>query len=178
MQQLLTVKLFLKRMKTPTRNLPISAKAYATFVERIDVITDDRYDRMFMIEALDKYLAGDRENYNRRLQREFALAFEMLRFDIDAAIERSKRARQRAEQRKQSQKPQIEATVENPSESMSETPSATTSETSTETDNKRDKRVSRNYFQRPSYVKERHSSFRKEKPAFLRKSHKCRQQSS
>ncbi len=72
---------------------PVSQNAYDTFVRRIYAVVPMDHRCGAMIEALDKYLAGDRETYAAHLDEHTAMAFEMLRFEIDKAIERSARAR-------------------------------------------------------------------------------------
>lgn len=76
----------------------VSEKAYKSFTERIRIVSREP-ERM--IAALDLYLTGDRANYADRLTESEKMAFEMLRFEIDRAIDRSARARERARARRQ-----------------------------------------------------------------------------
>lgn len=76
---------------------PISEKAYKSFTERINAVAPEPAR---MITALDLYLSGDRTNYADALTANEKPAFEMLRFEIDRAIDRSARARQRAHHRR------------------------------------------------------------------------------
>ena len=87
-------------MKKSTRPRAVSQTAYARFVERISLVISEPCERLAMIVALDKYLEGDRVTYAAGLPDGCALAFEMLRFEIDLAIDRSARARERARKRK------------------------------------------------------------------------------
>ncbi len=50
-------------MKKSTILRPVSAKAYAGFVERINLVFADSDRRASMLLALGKYLDGDRNNY-------------------------------------------------------------------------------------------------------------------
>ncbi len=86
-------------MKKSTILRPVSAKAYAGFVERINLVFADSDRRASMLLALGKYLDGDRNNYAAGLTIECRVAFEMLRFDIDLAIARSAKARMRRSRR-------------------------------------------------------------------------------
>lgn len=80
--------------------LPISRKAYDRFVARIkDVYSGYILDPTPMLEALDDYLAGNK-GAHFRLPALAYLAFLVLRQDIDAAIERSRAARERARKRR------------------------------------------------------------------------------
>lgn len=72
---------------------PISQKAYDTFVRRIFAVVPKDNRCADMVDALDKYLAGDRDTYASHLDEHTTITFEMLRFEIDKAIERSTRAR-------------------------------------------------------------------------------------
>lgn len=72
---------------------PVSQKAYDTFVRRIYAVVPKDNRCADMIDALDMYLDGDRETYAAHLDEHTAITFEMLRFEIDLAIERSARAR-------------------------------------------------------------------------------------
>lgn len=89
-------------MKKTSVLRPVSQKAYMRFVERINLVITDPAEREVMLVALDRYLDGDRETYDCGLTSDCALAFEMLRFDIDLAIARSTQARMRARKRKES----------------------------------------------------------------------------
>lgn len=100
--------------------LPISKKAYDCFVERIiAVCTKHIGDPSSVLEVFDKYLAGERENLYL-IERYFYLkgaystriAFEMLRPEIDRAIERSQRARERALARKKKKETAVNDNVE------------------------------------------------------------------
>lgn len=87
-------------MKKSTALRPVSQKAYARFVERINLITRDSGKRAAMLAALDRYLEGDRATYASGLSPDCVMAFEMLRFDIDLAIACSEKARMRARKSK------------------------------------------------------------------------------
>lgn len=87
-------------MKKSLPLLPVSQKAYTSFIERIFRIFTVESQRTSMLIALDRYLMGDK-SYAGDLAPECAMAFEMLRFDIDLAIARSASARLRARQRKE-----------------------------------------------------------------------------
>ena len=76
-------------MKKSTITRPVSPKSYARFVERINLVIADEAKRLSMLSALDRYLSGDRATYAEGLTPDCALAFEMLRYDIDLAIIRS-----------------------------------------------------------------------------------------
>ncbi len=65
-------------MKKSTILRPVSAKAYAGFVERINLVFADSDRRASMLLALGKYLDGDRNNYAAGLTVECRVAFEML----------------------------------------------------------------------------------------------------
>lgn len=88
-------------MKKCTNNLPVSQKAYQSFIDRINAIVKKAQQRRMMLDALDRYLHGDNSNYNSDLDATCAMAFEFLRADIDAAIRRSAAARSRASMRRQ-----------------------------------------------------------------------------
>lgn len=83
-------------MKKSAYLRPVSQKAYARFVERISTVITDSTKRKAMLAALDSYLDGDRETYDRALTPDCAMTFAMLRFEIDLAISRSAKARTRA----------------------------------------------------------------------------------
>lgn len=99
-------------MKKTAAILPVSSKAYAGFRERIGQVITDHRKREAMYEALDKYLDGDVETYAGALTPDCAMAFEMLRFDIDQAITRSARARMRARLRKMGATPEMRREIE------------------------------------------------------------------
>lgn len=91
--------------------LPVSKKAYNSFVARIDdILRDDRESAANMRTALDRYLAGD-DSAASSLPATLRLAFGFLRHDIDTAISRSARARMRAQQRKAASSPASSATT-------------------------------------------------------------------
>lgn len=79
---------------------PISRKAYARFISTIETATPSAEARRSLINALNLYLLGH-DTYINGLTPECLLAFEFLRFDIDSAIIRSKKARERARLRKE-----------------------------------------------------------------------------
>lgn len=81
--------------KSISKMRPVSQKAYDGFIMRIKSVAFSYYERQAMIEALDRYLDGEKGNYCRGLSREFVMVFEMLRFEVDAAISRSEKARAR-----------------------------------------------------------------------------------
>lgn len=78
---------------------PVSQKAYAGFVERINLIVTDTSKREAMLAALDCYLDGDRETYDSNLSPDCVMVFGMLRFEINLAITRSAKARTRNRER-------------------------------------------------------------------------------
>lgn len=78
---------------------PVSEKAYKCFTERIRLVAREP-ERM--ITALDLYLSGHTDTYADALDEYERMTFEMLRFEIDRAIDRSARARERARMRKES----------------------------------------------------------------------------
>ena len=81
--------------------LPISAKAYARFVTRIETaLADSPTCITAMRNALDRYLAGD-TSVADTLPTHLRTAFLFLRHEIDTAIERSRRARERARMRRE-----------------------------------------------------------------------------
>ncbi len=88
---------------------PVSQKAYARFVERISTVITDSTKRKAMLAALDSYLDGNRETYDRGLPPDCAMTFAMLRFEIDLAISRSAKARSRA--RRKSTTPELRKTA-------------------------------------------------------------------
>ena len=87
-------------MKKSIALRPVSQKAYAGFVDRINLIIRDSGKRAAMLAALDRYLEGDRDTYTSGLTLDCVMAFEMLRFDIDLAIARSQKARMRVRKSK------------------------------------------------------------------------------
>lgn len=88
-------------MKKSATLRPVSQKAYARFVERINLVVVDMSKREAMLKALDKYLEGDTAGYACGLAADCIMAFEMLRHDIDLAMARSAKARMRARKNKQ-----------------------------------------------------------------------------
>ncbi len=84
---------------------PVSQKAYARFVERISTVITDSTKRKAMLAALDSYLDGNRETYDRGLPPDCAMTFEMLRFEIDLAIARSAKARTRTRRKSTTSEP-------------------------------------------------------------------------
>ena len=86
-------------MKKTTTFRPVSAKAYASFIERISLVFPDSGRWAAMFVALCKYLDGDKDAYASELTEECRIAFEMLRFDIDLAMARSAKARMRRSSR-------------------------------------------------------------------------------
>lgn len=81
---------------------PVSNKAYMRFVERIHIVVTDSAKRRAMLAALDSYLDGNRDTYDRELTPDCVMVFGMLRFEIDLAMARSAKARMRA---RRSEKP-------------------------------------------------------------------------
>lgn len=73
---------------------PVSKNAYNSFIDRISRVMPDDASRTIMVIALDCYLAGD-QGFASALNDGMRMVFEMLRFDVDKAIERSARARAR-----------------------------------------------------------------------------------
>ncbi len=81
--------------------LPISAKAYARFITRIETaLADSPTCITAMRNALDRYLAGE-TSVADTLPTHLRTAFLFLRHEIDTAIERSRRARERARMRRE-----------------------------------------------------------------------------
>ena len=81
--------------------LSVSRKAYAEFVGRIcQVFASDTPGKEVMLNALDRYLSGER-SVVETLDGTMRMIFEFLRYDVDKAIERSRRARERARNRRQ-----------------------------------------------------------------------------
>lgn len=106
--------------KTPARIphfRPVSQNAYDSFVRRIYAAVPKDNRCADMLDALDKYLDGDRETYAAHLDEHTAITFEILRFDIDRAIERSARARRPRRRRNIEPQPQIESDVKSQIES-------------------------------------------------------------
>ncbi|MCM1050509.1 MAG: hypothetical protein NC349_00975 [Paenibacillus sp.] len=76
--------------------LPISAKAYARFIARIEsALSTSPAGISAMRHAFDLYLSGD-TSAAEALPADLKTAFRFLRHEIDVAIERSRRARERA----------------------------------------------------------------------------------
>lgn len=76
--------------------LPISAKAYARFIARIEsALSTSPAGISAMRHAFDLYLSGD-TSAAEALPADLKTAFRFLRHEIDIAIERSRRARERA----------------------------------------------------------------------------------
>ena len=75
---------------------PVSQKAYAGFVGRINLVVTDASKREAMLAALDSYLDGNRDTYDSELTPDCVMVFGMLRFEIDLAMARSAKARMRA----------------------------------------------------------------------------------
>lgn len=104
------------------RKLPISKKAYECFVERIKSVSAKFIgDPAPFIRILDQYLAGEREYLYMSATYEMRIAFEMLRPEIDRAIERSRRARERALARRKHNEP---ADNDAPADNAAPTPTA------------------------------------------------------
>lgn len=89
------------KKSTALSRRPVSQKAYVRFVERVIQVFADVEKCKAMIAAIDRYLDGDRSTYAEGLAPDCALAFEMLRFDIDEAIARSAKARMRVRKRRE-----------------------------------------------------------------------------
>lgn len=85
--------------KKHTGTRPVSEKAYNGFVDRINAVIHDPEGRVLMLDALEHYLAGDATYYAESLHGGMLMAFEMLIFEIDRAMERSARARRRRQRR-------------------------------------------------------------------------------
>ncbi len=91
---------------------PVSQKAYARFVERINHVFNNSDRSEAMLTALDRYLDGERDgSCLRDLPTECVVAFEMLRFDVDMAIARSEKARMRARRQRVSEEPTVACQV-------------------------------------------------------------------
>lgn len=80
------------------KNCPISDNAYFTFAKRIMAVVRGPNCEL-MLQAFNKYLEGDRLTYADELDEHLTCTFEILRFEIDKAIERSTRARALAKKR-------------------------------------------------------------------------------
>lgn len=80
---------------------PISRKAMAGFISRIDNAIEDSGLRDTMKNALHMYLDGNAEEARMALPAQLRTAFEFLRQEIDKAIERSSKARLRARMRRE-----------------------------------------------------------------------------
>lgn len=91
----------MKKPSTTPACLPISRKAYNGFVARIRHILGDTPRAEALLYALDMYLHGSDEGV-ARLDEASAMSFAFLRQDVDAAVERSRKARERAAKRKSS----------------------------------------------------------------------------
>ncbi|MDE6393880.1 MAG: hypothetical protein K2K77_00945 [Duncaniella sp.] len=91
---------------------PISQKAYDTFVRQIFAVVPMDNRCADMVEALDKYLAGDRDTYASHLDEHTAITFDMLRFEIDKAIQRSARARRPRRRKVEAVSPVPEVTTQ------------------------------------------------------------------
>lgn len=87
---------------------PVSQKAYDRFVKRIYLVVTNKTKREAMLAALDSYLDGNRDTYDRNLTPDCVMVFGMLRFEIELAMIRSAKARTRA-RRKQTE-PENQAT--------------------------------------------------------------------
>lgn len=99
-----------------TRRRRISQKAYDRFVARIkDVYSGYIMDPAPMLRALDAYLDGNR-GAHYSLPPLAHLAFLVLRQDIDAAIERSRAARERARLRREAKMQETATDSPSPSE--------------------------------------------------------------
>lgn len=80
---------------------PISRKAMAGFISRIDNALDAPALRDSMKQALNLYLDGEAGSARASLPSELSTAFEFLRQEVDKAIERSRNARMRARMRRE-----------------------------------------------------------------------------
>lgn len=88
---------------------PVSQKAYDRFVKRIYLVVTNKTKREAMLAALDSYLDGNRDTYDRNLTPDCVMVFGMLRFEIELAMIRSAKARTRA-RRKQTE-PEIKPPI-------------------------------------------------------------------
>lgn len=88
-----------KSQKTHLTLRPVSQNAYNSFIDRISRVMPSSHSKEAVVSALDRYLAGD-YGYVDALTDNMRMIFEMLRFDVDKAIERSTRARNRRRPRK------------------------------------------------------------------------------
>ena len=68
---------------------PVSQKAYDRFVKRIYLVVTNKTKREAMLAALDSYLDGNRDTYDRNLTPDCVMVFGMLRFEIELAMIRS-----------------------------------------------------------------------------------------
>ena len=104
-------------------NCPVSDNAYFSFAKRIMAVVQGP-DCELMLQTLNKYLEGDRLTYADGLDEHLRRTFEMLRFDIDKAIERSARARALAKKRRPTYQKQhktvSKATANEPKKSVKE----------------------------------------------------------
>lgn len=121
---------------TPARSrMPISVKAYNTFIYRINTLFGSTHEAARMTESLDLYLQGtpfDRLPLHDTPS--LAMVFNMLRQEIDRAMTRSLKARQRAAARKAQTTAQdnLHCTKSNATERLSpepQRPGQTTTET-------------------------------------------------
>ncbi|MCM1051371.1 MAG: hypothetical protein NC349_05360 [Paenibacillus sp.] len=80
---------------------PISRKAMAGFISRIDNALEAPALRDSMKHALNLYLDGEAGSARASLPSELSTAFEFLRQEVDKAIERSRKARMRARMRRE-----------------------------------------------------------------------------
>lgn len=85
------------------KNCPISDNAYFTFAKRIMAVVRGPNCEL-MLQVFNKYLEGDRLTYADELDEHLTCTFEILRFEIDKAIERSTRARALAKKRARAKK--------------------------------------------------------------------------
>ncbi|MDE5668554.1 MAG: hypothetical protein K2I24_03370 [Duncaniella sp.] len=83
-------------MKKSTILRPVSQKAYDRFVKRIYLVVVNKAKREAMLAALDSYLDGNRDTYDRNLSPDCVMAFRMLLFEIVLPMMRSAKASSRA----------------------------------------------------------------------------------
>lgn len=106
-------------MRKSIRTLPVSKKAYRSFVDRInDVLGHGSDNASRMLKALDAYLEGNPEPASR-LNAACRLAFGFLRHDIDCAMARSNRARERANRSKVETAPMHSSCIDKPETALS-----------------------------------------------------------
>lgn len=91
--------------------LPVSKISYNRLVGHINSVFATDPNRGRIVKALDRYLEGDTVFYLDRLPREYRMAFQMLVFEIEAAMKRSSMARERNRSRRMKSETSTEITA-------------------------------------------------------------------